>query len=232
MPVHVDRRWAAVSVVSGLVIATTIAVALLGTPPPRSTRANIAPPMELLSLSDAAVMGATNAPIALVVFSDFQCPFCRSFARVTLPEIVATYVEPGMLRVVFRHLPLDGIHSDARRAAELADCARTHGRFWEFHDALFQDPKAFEGDWRSRVSASIGLPTGRTAQCGDGQSAERVQADSLLAMSLGIGTTPTILLGRVLDDERIRISRVLVGASSAAVIGREIDSLLLDSKAW
>src|SRR5262249_48948425 len=93
------------------------------------------PPMLRLHVSGggAAIRGAADASVTLVEFSDFHCPFCKR-VQPTLAELLKTY--PGKVKLVYRDLPLDGLHPQARGAAEAARCAQDQGKFWEYHDVL------------------------------------------------------------------------------------------------
>jgi protein-disulfide isomerase len=108
------------------------AVADLG----RGGRPSAPPPPEAVDLGKGAPLGRADAPVAVVEFSEFQCPFCRRFYEGTFAQLKENYVATGKLRYVFRDFPLP-IHSQARRAAVAARCARHQGGFWPMHDALF-----------------------------------------------------------------------------------------------
>jgi protein-disulfide isomerase len=104
--------------------------------PARSGAAAPPLPTAPVSVVDAVSKGNALAPIAMIVYSDFQCPFCKRFARETLPTLVARYVDTGKLRIFFRNFPLP-IHAQAERAAEASECAARFGQFWEMHDKIF-----------------------------------------------------------------------------------------------
>ena len=87
-------------------------------------------------------LGKPDAPLTLVEFSDYQCPFCRRFFEQTLPALKSKYIDAGQLRYVFRDFPLDQIHPQARQAAESVHCAAEQGKYWEMHDLLFQSLRA------------------------------------------------------------------------------------------
>lgn len=82
-------------------------------------------------------LGEEDAPIVMLEFSDFQCPFCGRFWSDTLPLIKKNYVETGKVLFVYKDFPLTQIHAQAQKAAEAALCAREQGKFWEYHDVLF-----------------------------------------------------------------------------------------------
>lgn len=102
-------------------------------------RPSIPPPTAPLSLDNLPMLGSPEASVVMLIFSDFECPYCGTFAADTMPTLKHDYVDTGKVRVAFRHLPLP-IHSRAQRAAESAECAQRQGRFWAMHDLQFQVP--------------------------------------------------------------------------------------------
>lgn len=82
-------------------------------------------------------LGKKDAPVIMIEFSDFQCPFCGRFWKDTLPQIKKDYVDTGKVLFVYKDFPLRQIHPLAQKAAEAANCAAEQGKFWEYHDALF-----------------------------------------------------------------------------------------------
>ncbi len=95
-----------------------------------------------IDLGNAAVRGDANAPVTLVEFSDFQCPFCLK-SLPTVNQIMSQY--QGKVKLVYKHFPLDQIHPNARRAAEWSECVRDQGKFWEFHDKVFEKQTEWSG---------------------------------------------------------------------------------------
>jgi protein-disulfide isomerase len=153
------------------------------------------PPRVEVSSTGPAV-GPADAPVTLIEFSDFQCPFC---ARAV--PIIKTLREryPTQLRVVYKHLPLESIHPRARAAAEAAVCAEEQGRFWEFHDRLFANAGTLsEEDLRAHASA-VGLDVAAFETCRTGpKRAERIEADMAEAKAAGVTGTPAFVLNGVL----------------------------------
>ena len=119
-----------------LVVATVVLVKHFSPsrspgPPP------VALPSDPISLDASTTIGGREARAGMIIFSDFQCPYCASFARKSWPELKKAYVDTGLISVSFRHLPLEEIHSEAFKAAEIAECAARQDVFWETHDRLF-----------------------------------------------------------------------------------------------
>jgi protein-disulfide isomerase len=158
--------------------------------PPPATRVEV-------STEGAPVRGAANAPVTVVEFSDFECPFCKQ-TRPTLKQLLERY--PGKLRLVYRDFPLDSIHPQARRAAEAARCAHDQEKFWEYHDVLFtESPRLALEDLR-RYAGQLGLDVTKFDSClSAGVHKAAVQRDLDEGNRLGITGTPAFFInGRTL----------------------------------
>ncbi len=155
-------------------------------------------------------LGPADAPITIIEFSDFECPFCRQ-ATPVLQELRERY--PERLRIVYRHLPL-AIHPRARPAAEASMCAHEQGHFWGFHDRIFAAPEALsDADLRGHAEAlELSLEAYDACVAGDTQS-EVVDADVEAARAAGIASTPAFLINGVL----------LVGAQPVEAFERVIE---------
>jgi protein-disulfide isomerase len=172
---------------------------------------------------DGPWSGSPTAGIVVVEFSDFQCPYCRAFYRQTMPPLQASYVDTGLVRLTFRHLPLEQIHPFALLAAEYGVCAAKQGRFWEFRDRLLGGPPILSADDVIRSASGSGVQDLESCAA----SAKRVLLqDRQLADQLNVAGTPTFLLGRALDGERVLFSRRLVGAVSERRFREVLESLL------
>ena len=91
-----------------------------------------------ISIGDDPIIGNPDAPITIVEFSDFQCPFCARFNAQTLPSIMEEYIDQGKVKLVFRDFPIQSIHPNALPAAVAAECANEQDKFKEMHDVLFE----------------------------------------------------------------------------------------------
>jgi protein-disulfide isomerase len=157
--------------------------------------------------------GPEGAPVTIVEFSDFECPFCKRI-HPTLQQVMETY--DGQVRFVYRHLPLVNIHPSAMKAAEASMCADAQGRFWDMHDALFEGSGLAVASLKA-TAAEIGLDTEAFAQCLDsGEYADEVSTDMAAARELGIGGTPALFIN----------GRYMSGAQPYDAIARVIDDEL------
>ncbi len=137
-------------------------------------------------------LGPANAPITLVEFADFQCPFCRQWEQQTYQPLLAAY--PGKIRIVYRDFPLTQIHPNAMPAAEAAQCANEQGKFWQFHDKLFSSENLSE-DVYKQYAQELGLDMTKFESClADHTYAKAIQADSDFATNLGVNSTPTFFI--------------------------------------
>lgn len=104
-----------------------------------------------ISSDDDPVIGNQDAPITIIEFSDFQCPFCARFQTQTLPLILEQYVETGKVKFVFRDFPIQNSHPNAMPAAVASECADEQNKFWEYHDMLFEN----QGTWNKMDFTSV-----------------------------------------------------------------------------
>jgi protein-disulfide isomerase len=144
------------------------------------------------------VRGKANAPVTIVEFGDFQCPYCKQ-AEFTLQAILSKY--PNDVRLVFRELPLTQLHPNAMVAAEAGVCADRQGKFWAMHDAMYADQGALDVAGLKATSKRLGLDADQLATCmSDGATATRIRADVQAAGELGIAGTPYFFVnGRPID---------------------------------
>jgi protein-disulfide isomerase len=198
-----------------------------GPPPGPSARVPPTPqvPGAPVVVAGAPRKGSDDAGVVIVEYADFQCPFCGEFARRTLPEIERKYVAPGLVQVVFKHLPLQEIHPQASMAAETAECASQQGKFWEVHDLLFADQRLDGSSLVAKVR-SAQLDIERFSECVRGPGAEKVRADLAGARAAGISVTPTFYIGRRQADGTVKVERVLTGARDFNAFAATLDSML------
>lgn len=152
----------------------------------------------VVATDGAPILGDAQAPVTLVEFSDFHCPFCKQ-VQPTLTALLERY--PGKVKLVFRDLPLAQLHPQAPRAAEAARCAQDQGKFWDYHDVLFaQAPKASDDDL-NRYATDVGLDREKFAGClSENVHRGAVQRDIEDATKLGLEGTPAFFInGRLIS---------------------------------
>jgi protein-disulfide isomerase len=171
-----------------------------------------------VGVDDDSVLGKADAPVTMIEFSDYECPFCERFYLQTLPQIEKEYIDTGKLRFVYRDYPLS-FHKNATLAAMAAECAGEQDRYREYHDALFQHQNAMDNSSLKKYAADLGLDTASFNQCLDsGTMAEEVQKDFQEGLRLGVRGTPTFFING------LRLVGALPFQSFKQVIDQEINS--------
>jgi protein-disulfide isomerase len=163
--------------------------------------------------------------VVLIEFSDFECPFCQRYSRDTFPQVKRAFIDSGKIAYIFRNNPLVAIHPRARTLAVAAICAGDQGRFWEVHQLLFGDPR------RSQVSVpdlarGLGIDATRYAECVKA-APSRLETELAANKELGIGSTPTFLLGEFTSDDTILVRRRINGAQPFETFKKSIEEALM-----
>lgn len=151
----------------------------------------LATPQMDVAIGDSPVRGKKDAPVIVVEFADFECPFCQQMQ----PALDRLFKEYGdRLAFVMKEFPLP-IHPHAEKAAEAARCANDQGAFWSYHDLLFQDRNKLEVPQLKDDARTLGLDAARFNQCLDsGQQAAAIQKDFAEAQQLGLTGTPSFFI--------------------------------------
>jgi protein-disulfide isomerase len=157
-----------------------------------------APRQQIDVAADDPSLGPANAPVTLVEFSDFQCPFCQRAAP-TLKQIKAKYGD--RVRIVWKDFPLTQIHPQAFDAAQAGNCAREQGKFWEYHDQLFANQSALQPDALKKYASAAGMNADAFGACLDsGKYRAKVQQALEAGNNVGVSSTPTTFInGRVVS---------------------------------
>jgi protein-disulfide isomerase len=159
-------------------------------------------------------IGPADAPITIVEFSDFECPFCRRWHAEVYKPLLATY--PGKIRLVYRNLPLTSIHPDALAAAEAAMCAGEQDVYWKYHDKLFGS-ESLGNSVYIQYAQDLGLNMSTFESClNEHKYQKAIEADSDFAINLGIRSTPTFFINGL----------AIVGAQPLDVFKQVIDKEL------
>ena len=223
-----SRVRSVVDLVTTVLVALTACVALvkLLQPPSPSTQRNRpepAVPTAPIPVGELPRLGSEDAPLGLIVFSDFECPACQFWAMNMLPTIKNTFVRDGTLQVFHAHHPLER-HQRAVPAAAVAECAGSAGQFWPMHDLLFAEPKALEDADFQRHWSAVGLQAKHLDECRPTKESRlRRMADG--NKTLQIQGTPTLFLGQVTRSKTVLVKKRWTGVISAEVLGDSMKQL-------
>ena len=162
-------------------------------------RADIAillkPPKVEVSYDPDRVRGDPNAPITIVEFSDFQCPFCQR-AYPVVKQLLSKY--PNQVKLSYRDFPLRQIHPQADAAAAASRCAGDQGKFWQFHDRLFESNLPLDRPSFVEHAAQLGLDTAQFGEClADGRFEDEIEQDLQDGTRAGVSGTPAFFINGV-----------------------------------
>lgn len=187
----------------------------VGQPPPNAAIRAMVPQIDILG---DPMLGAADAPVTLVEFMDYECPYCQAFSRDTMPLVKKNYIDTGKLRYVARDFPLPK-HGRAAPAAIAAACAREQGKFWEMHDALLaSDGRLAEQDIEA-LGMGLDLDMARFQNCrGEERHSWRLGQDYAAARAIGVNGTPSFLVGASAGS--VARGRLLQGVEDYAELER------------
>lgn len=185
--------------------------------------------LSLRGIDGGAVKGDPEAPLVLVEYTDYQCPFCGRHSTNTVPSLASEYVDTGKLRYVLRDMPLESIHPQAFKAAEAARCAGDQGKYWEMHDSLFQNQRALGELQLKHYAKGLGLDMTAFEACLDeGRHTDAVRADIAEGEAAGISGTPSFFLAVESEGGALKTLQKIRGAQSYSAFKQAIDAALAD----
>lgn len=174
-------------------------------------------------------LGDKKAPLTLVEFTDFQCPFCKRFHESVFPELKKKYIDSGKLRYVSRDFPLR-IHANALLAANAGRCAGEQGKFWELRDVLFAHGRNLGQEAIVGYARALPLNIGQFQHCLEGRKYSRsIKNDISDANAAGLTGTPSFVLGKTANDGFVD-GAVIIGAKSFPYMENKIDQLLIQNR--
>lgn len=190
-------------ILAGLIIASAVlytsanknGLSLLGSPAEvrKALSENIEKNPDLTD--DDPFLGNPDAPVTVVEFSDFQCPYCRSFFEETEPRIIEQYVKTGKVKFVYRDFPLTGRHEHAQKAAEAGECADEQSKFWEYHDLIFRRQNELGAENFKAWARELGMNAEQFDACLDsGKYLDEVRDDFEDGQSFGVNGTPAVFV--------------------------------------
>jgi len=182
-----------------------------------------------VSIDDDPIRGSPDAPITIIEFSDFQCPFCSRFQTETLPTILEEYVDTGKVKFVYRDFPIQSSHPNAMPAAAASECAHEQNKYWEYHDALFERQQTWNNlkladsiDTFKKIAKEFGMNEDQFNSCLDsGKYVEEINKDLRDGTNYGITGTPGFFVG----NEKNGFVK-LIGAQPIEAFKKIIDSQL------
>lgn len=185
-----------------------------------------------VSTDDDPILGNKSAPLTLVEFSDYECPFCKRSFDQLLPELKKNYIDTGKLKLVYRDFPLS-FHANAHKEAEAAECARNQGddvTYFKFHDQIFTQTTSngtgLALNQLSVIARSLGLNVSQFEQClGSGKFKDEVNKDISDGTAAGVSGTPSWFIGQS-NENGIINSRLVVGAQPFSIFQVIIDAEL------
>lgn len=155
-----------------------------------------------VSTGNLPILGSDNAKVTIVVFSDFQCPFCKQFVDNSYTQILDTYVKSNKIKFAFRHYPLTSIHANAQKASEAGECANEQNKFWNYHDLLFKK----QTEWSpqstdeavisfTNYASELGLNINQFQSClNNDKYKDKVEKDIEDGNKAGVDGTPTLFI--------------------------------------
>jgi protein-disulfide isomerase len=169
-------------------------------------------------------MGRDDAPVTIVEFTDYQCPFCRKYHTETFAQLKKNYIDTGKVRFVSRDLPLD-FHPYAQKAAEAAWCAGEQNKYWELRDTMITNSADLSPDAIMKYAQTNALDIASFKACADADKYKaEIKKDSTDAATLGISATPSFVIGKTakdaMDGDRV------VGAVPVSVFENEIQKFM------
>jgi protein-disulfide isomerase len=178
----------------------------------------------VIDVTGAPALGADDAVVTLIEYSDYECPFCIRHFTSTMPQIEEAFIRTGQVRYVFRDLPIAQLHPGAARAHEAGRCAAEQGRFWQMHARLFSAPGTHSDTALGAEASAAGLDMQAFHAClASGRTRPDVESTVAAAASLGATGTPSFFLGiRNLETDEVEILHGISGAQPFEAFDRAI----------
>lgn len=169
-------------------------------------------------------MGSKDAPVTIVEFTDYQCPYCLRFTKTTFPLLKRKYVDTGKVRWVALNMPL-AFHKDAVKAAQAAHCAGEQGKFWEMREELFKNPKKLSLSYLPAHAAAISLDIPAFNACLQSKRhLDDIAKEGKDANAVRLTGTPSFIIGKTTSD--VISGPVVIGAQPMNKFDAEIEKLL------
>lgn len=184
---------------------------------------------QTVSIDDSPFKGSEDAPVTIIEYSDYQCPYCARNYREVLPLITKQYIDTGKVKFVMREYPLPTLHKNAMAMSSAALCAGNQGKYWEMHNLLFENQKKGDDESLKAHAASLQLDTQAFNDClTSKETADQVRTDMASGAKLGMSGTPGFFIGATdpKDPNKANLSVFIRGAQSIEQFQASIDELL------
>jgi protein-disulfide isomerase len=203
---------------------------------PSAPSAPSGPKIAKVSVDDDPVLGDANAPVTLIEFSDFDCPWCKTFYDQVYPQVKKDYIDTGKIKLVFRDLPLESLHPDSKTKSLAANCALDQGgdeMFFKYHDQLFGraptpgsgKPVLARADL-DKIAKDLGLDFGAFTTCMDTKKFEaEIDEDINAAFAVESYGTPTFYVGKSASNGEIQ-GEAMEGYAPYATFAKYLDKAL------
>jgi len=174
---------------------------------------------------EVPLLGDAGAKLAIIEFSDYQCPYCKRFIDQTFDKLKTNYIDVGKVQYLTRDFPLS-FHPKAKGAAVAANCSLQQDAYWPMRSALFNNMKQLGDELYQQTATSLSLDMTKFSDClSEPQVLSKVEADMALGTSLGIRGTPSFVIGRIENDKLVD-PQLVVGAQSYETFVLLLDGLM------
>lgn len=175
-----------------------------------SKQAQKQPSIATIGIIGDPALGSETAPVTVVEFSDFECPYCKRFHEETLPKLKQNYINKGLVRFIHKDLPLP-FHRNAHLAATIARCAKEEGKYWEAYQALFNKQSCLDCQGPITITASTGIDKSKLEQCGKKKAPNQAVNINISEAELnGIRATPSFVIGS--SSKNLHTGKIVEGA--------------------
>jgi len=197
-----------------------------------SLRSSLGRARPIIDLSKGHQKGNEDALVALIEFSDYECPFCIRHTRETMPLIEKNYIATGKILYGFRDFPIDQLHPQAIRAHEAAQCAGDQQKYWEMHSRMFGQPAQHTPESLEAAAVQSGLDLGAYRACvASGKHTAGIRESVALAESFGANGTPGFFIGLIdKKTNTVKITRAISGAVPFAQFAQAIEGALAQAR--
>lgn len=185
-----------------------------------------------IGIEGAPYLGKADAPVVLLEFTDYQCPYCFRHAIRVRPRLIKDFVMLGKLKYVVREFPLQPIHTYAIGAAIAAQCSRDQGKYWEMQEIMFNNQHKLSPEDLGRYADSIGLNQKLFHRCfASGRYNQQIRNDLLDGANAGVRGTPSFFLGLSdsVNPTKFKATRFFHGSQTYSRLKQAIDDLIADS---